>query len=210
MCRKSCWAMVCRTANVTNPAAATSISATTWPLLLLALIVVLGMAGGVELVLSGAACSSAAASQSLAGASRASGWIIAGVKWGNESWTPRPDGFGVGTTSASAALPRCSPAGSERLTTACASSGWSRPLLPDHAELAASEQAERDAARARRGGKPIRRVLSARFDKMSHRRRRPADSIVSPPPRQPIVDLMLLTRNACCAMPLSLSFHLET
>ncbi len=163
VCRKSGWAMVCRTANFTNPAAATSISATTWQLLLLALIVVLGMAGGVGLVLSGAACSSAAASQSLAGAPRAFGWKITGVKWGNESWTPRPDGFDVGTTSASAALPRCSPTGSERLTTACASSGWSRPLLPDHAELAASEQAERDAARARRGGKPIRRVLSARF-----------------------------------------------
>jgi hypothetical protein len=37
---------VCRTANVTSPAAATSISATTWLLLLLALIVGLGMAGG--------------------------------------------------------------------------------------------------------------------------------------------------------------------
>ena len=176
MCRKSGWAMVCRTANVTNPAAATSIFATTWPLLLLALIVVLGMAGGLGLVLSGAACSSAAASQSLAGAApRAFGWKITGVKWGNESWTPRPNGFDVGsTTSASAALPGCSPAGSERLMAACASSGWSRPLLPDHAELAASEQVERDAARARRGGKPIRRVLSARFDKMTHRRRRPA------------------------------------
>jgi hypothetical protein len=159
------------------------------------------MAGGVGLVLSGAACASAAASQSLAGASRAFELKIMGVKWGNESWTPRPDGFDVGTTSASAALPRCSPAGSERLTTARECSGWSRPLLPDHAELAASEQAERDAARARRGGKPIRRVLSARFDKMSHRRRRPADSIVSPPPRQPIVDLMLLPRNASADQP---------
>jgi hypothetical protein len=94
---------------------------------------------------SGGTFSSAAASQSLAGASRAFGWKITGMKWGNESWTPRrPDDFDVGTTSASAALPRCSPAGSERLTvtTACASSGWSRPLLPDHAELAASEQAD--------------------------------------------------------------------
>lgn len=195
--------MVCRTANVTSPAVATSITATTWPLLLLALIVVLGMSGGVGLVLSGAACASAAASQSLAGASRAFELKIMGVKWGNESWTPRPDGFDVGTTSASAALPRCSPAGSERLTTARGCSGWSRPLLPDHAELAASEQAERDAARARRGGKPIRRVLSARFDKMSHRRRRPADSIVSPPPapRQPIMDLLLLPRNASADQP---------
>jgi hypothetical protein len=55
--------MDCWTANVTNPAVATSISATTWPILLLALIMVLGVAGGVGLVLSGAACSSAAASQ---------------------------------------------------------------------------------------------------------------------------------------------------
>jgi hypothetical protein len=118
-------------------------------------------------------------------------------------------GFDVGTTSASAVLPCCSPACSERLTTACASSGWSRPLLPDHAELAASEQAEHDAAGARLGGKPICRVLSARIDKMTvtYRRRRPADSIVSrAPPRQPIVDLMLLPRNACRAMmPVSLS-----
>ena len=80
--------MVCRTANVTSPAVATSISATTWPLLLLALIVVLGMSGGVGLALSGAACASAAASQSLAGASRAFEWKITVVKWGNESWTP--------------------------------------------------------------------------------------------------------------------------
>ena len=59
----------------------------------------------------------------------------------------------VGTTSA-LALPRRSLAGSERLTMPYTSkaSGRSRPLLPDHAELAASgsEQAERDAARARR------------------------------------------------------------
>ena len=50
----------------------------------------------VGLVLSGAACASAAASQSLAGASRAFELKIMGVKWGNESWTPRPDGFDVG------------------------------------------------------------------------------------------------------------------
>jgi hypothetical protein len=105
--------MVCQTANVTNPAAATSISATTWQLLLLALIVVLGMAGGVGLVLSGTACSSAAASQSLAGAPRAFGWKNTGVKWGNQSCMLRPDGLDVSSTSASAALPSCSPAGSE-------------------------------------------------------------------------------------------------
>jgi hypothetical protein len=55
---------------------------------------------------------------------------------------------------------------SERLTMAYTSkaSGWSRPLLPDHAELAASEQAERDAARARRS---LRRAMSARFDNLA-------------------------------------------
>jgi hypothetical protein len=101
------------------------------------------MAGGVGLLLSGAAlCFSAAASQSLACPSQATGWIITNVKWGNESWTPRPYDFDVGTTSASATLPRCSLAGSKRLTTAYTSSGWSRPLLPDHAELAVSEQAQ--------------------------------------------------------------------
>ena len=39
--------------------------------------------------------------------------------------------------------------------------GWSRPLLPDHGELAASEQAQLEAARARRGWRPIRRALSS-------------------------------------------------
>ena len=49
--------------------------------------------------------------------------------------------------------------------------GWSRPLLPDHAELAASEQAQLEAARARRGWRPIRRALTSQFDKGTHRRR---------------------------------------
>ncbi len=48
-------------------------------------------------------------------------------------------------------------------------------------------------------GRTGRPILSARFDKMTHRRRRPADRIVSPPPRQPIVDLMLLPRNNAAA-----------
>ena len=47
-------------------------------------------------------------------------------------------------------------------------SGWSRPLLPDHAELAALEQRQIDAARARRGWRPISRALSSRFDKRTH------------------------------------------
>ena len=48
-------------------------------------------------------------------------------------------------------------------------SGWSRPMLPDHADLAATEQAQREAARARRGGRLIRRALSAHFDPRTHR-----------------------------------------
>jgi hypothetical protein len=48
--------------------------------------------------------------------------------------------------------------------------GWSRPLLPDHGELAASAQAQLEAARARRGWRPIRRVLTSQFDKSTHRR----------------------------------------
>ena len=34
-------------------------------------------------------------------------------------------------------------------------SGWSRPVLPDHSELAALEQRQLEAARARRGWRPI-------------------------------------------------------
>jgi hypothetical protein len=37
--------------------------------------------------------------------------------------------------------------------------GWSRPVLPDHGELAASEQAQLEAARAKRGRRPISRAL---------------------------------------------------
>ena len=48
--------------------------------------------------------------------------------------------------------------------------GWSRPLLPDHGELAASEQAQLEAARARRGWRPIRRALSSQFNTSTHRR----------------------------------------
>ena len=48
--------------------------------------------------------------------------------------------------------------------------GWSRPLLPDHGELAASEQAQLEAARARRGWRPIRRALTSRFNTSTHRR----------------------------------------
>ncbi len=54
--------------------------------------------------------------------------------------------------------------------------GWSRPLLPnDHADLAAAGQAQRDAARARRGGRPICRALTSQGNKISPPRHLPAD-----------------------------------
>ncbi len=102
-----------------------------------------------EVILSGVGAS-AAAPRSLAGLSLATGWIITGVKWGNESWS-RPDSVGVSTTSAAPALPRWSLACSARLTMAYTIKGWSRPLLLDHVELAASEQAQCYAARERQG-----------------------------------------------------------
>jgi hypothetical protein len=49
-------------------------------------------------------------------------------------------------------------------------SGWSRPFSADHAELAWSEQIQRDAARARHNRKYVRRSLSSRSDKWTHRR----------------------------------------
>lgn len=49
-------------------------------------------------------------------------------------------------------------------------SGWSRPSLSDHAELAALDQRQLDAARARRGWRPVSGALSSRFDKRTHRR----------------------------------------
>ena len=53
-------------------------------------------------------------------------------------------------------------------------SGGSRPLLADHAELAALEQRQFEAARARHGWRPICRALSSSLDKCTHRRL-PAD-----------------------------------
>jgi hypothetical protein len=44
-------------------------------------------------------------------------------------------------------------------------------MLPDHGELAASEQAQIDAARARRGWRPISRALTSQFEKRTQRRR---------------------------------------
>jgi hypothetical protein len=55
---------------------------------------------------------------------------------------------------------------------------WSRPVLSDHGELAASEQAQLEAARAKRGWRSISRALTLQFSKSTHRR-----SSFQPPPR---------------------------
>jgi hypothetical protein len=49
-------------------------------------------------------------------------------------------------------------------------SGWSRPFSAYHAELAWSEQAQRDAALVRHDRKYVRRTLSSWIDKWTHRR----------------------------------------
>ena len=82
--------------------------------------------------------------------------------------------FGYGVSSS--ALPRslCGPLRAARVhwpIKGC----WSRPLLADHAKLAELEQAQLEAARARRGWRPISRALSSHFDKRTHCRR-PADA----------------------------------
>ncbi len=49
------------------------------------------------------------------------------------------------------------------------------------------------------------------FDKVTHRRQRPADIIISPPPRQPIVELMPPPRNASAdRQPLAYIFALPS
>ena len=71
------------------------------------------------------------------------------------AWTSEP----VGGFCASA--PPGSLAGPAQFTAVCSSGKvWSRSLLPDHAELVAAEQAQREAALARRGRRPIRRALA--------------------------------------------------
>lgn len=88
-------------------------------------------------------------------------------------------------------------------------SGWSQPLLPDHEELAALEQGQFEAARAKRGWRPISRELSSCFDKRTHRRLPaviapandggpplPFPPIPSAPERRSIVGLALPQCNA--------------
>ena len=82
--------------------------------------------------------------------------------------------FGFGVSSSAPPRSLCGPVPAARVhwpIKGC----WSRPLLADHAELAALEQAQLQAARARRGWRPISRALSSHFDKRTHRRR-PADA----------------------------------
>ena len=83
-------------------------------------------------------------------------------------------GFSAPLLSLDAGATCCVRVASEGRWPANNHSGGSRPLLADHAELAALEQRQPEAARARRGWRPISRALSSRFDKRTHRRL-PAD-----------------------------------
>jgi len=98
--------------------------------------------------------------------------------------------------SISAAQPPRSLAGPKPCTAVAVkgrNEGWSRPLLPDHAELAASEQAQLEEARARRGWRPIRRALTSQFDKGTHRRRTTTKQC---PPSIAGADFFVPSRNA--------------
>ena len=167
-------AMVGSAASANQTASSTTgFSAATLPHLLIVVLAIAGvmtMGGGLLLFGSGFS----AAPQSLVGPSPVTTFTVtqAGVRWGNESWfgdflrcasTSEP----VGSLSASS--PPGLLAGPSQLTAVRSSGkGWSRPLLPDHAELAAAEEAQRDAARAKRGGWPIRRALTSQFNQRTH------------------------------------------
>ena len=141
-------AMARNAASVRDNSSATACSSTpTFPHNLIALLVIAGVIACGGLALFGC-CGSAGPfawlfRQSPADPLRVGEWTIAAVKWRNENWT-RPAGVGAGISGSG--------------------SGWSRPLLPDHGELAAWEQAQIDAARARRGWWPISRVLTSQFN----------------------------------------------
>ncbi len=142
----------CLAANQTA-SATTGFSAATLPHLLIAVLAIAGvMTMGGGLVLFGSGFS--AASLSLVSTLPLTGLTVEGVSWGNESWPRIIHCF-------CASSPSRSLAGPIQLTAVLFScKGWSLPLLPDHAELAAAEQAQREAARARRGGRPIHRALT--------------------------------------------------
>ncbi len=69
-------------------------------------------------------------------------FTVTGVRWGNESW--------VGNFLRCTSSPSLSLADSALLTAALSfpDKAVSQPLLLDHAELAAAEQAQREAPRA--------------------------------------------------------------
>ena len=134
------------------------------PHLLIAVLTIAGVmamgAGGILLFGSGFS----AASQSLVGPLPGIWLITTGVRWVNESLT-QPVGPVRGFRAFESAPPRSltGPAAPASLTAVRSpDKAVSRPLLLDHAELAAAEEAQREAARARRGGRPIRRRGRAR------------------------------------------------
>jgi hypothetical protein len=100
-----------------------------------------------------------AASQSLVGPLPGIWLTATGVRWVNESLT-QPVGPVRGFRAFESAPPRSltGPAApAPRTAVRSPDKAVSQPLLLDHAELAAAEEAQREAARARRGGRPIRR-----------------------------------------------------
>ena len=192
------------TASATTGSASNSAYLLTVTVLIIAALVI---GGGLGLFGFGI---SAAAPQSLAGPLR-----VTAVRWQNEDWS-RPvlpdhaelavleqgqhEVIGDGLISSSLAGPA-------RVTAVrWPNKAWSRPVLPDHAELAAWDQAQLAAARARRGWRPIIRVLTSHFNKRTHRRRpgdispAPDGGLLAPsqttPSRQSIVGLIFPQRNA--------------
>jgi hypothetical protein len=83
--------------------------------------------------------------------------IIVGVVIGGGL---NPFGFGVSSSARPRSL--CGPLPAARVHQPIKGC-WSRPLLADHAELAALEQAQLEAALARRGWRPISRALPLRL-----------------------------------------------
>jgi hypothetical protein len=74
------------------------------------------------------------------------GWTVTGVRWGHESWTRPVGGF-------RASAPPRSLAGPARLTAVLShDKGLSQPLLSNHVELAAAEQAQCDTVTPRGRG----------------------------------------------------------
>jgi hypothetical protein len=142
--------MVGSAASANQTASATiGFSAATLQHLLIAVLV-----GGRLLFCSGFS----AASQSLVGPLPGIWLTATGVRWVKESLT-QPVGPVRGFRAFESAPPRrrslTGPAAPAPLTAVRSpDKAVSHPLLLDHAELAAAEEAQREAARARRGGRP--------------------------------------------------------